>query len=206
MQGAPFRLIMRRGPQPNQQFELNRDTLTIGRDITNDVVINDPEVSRHHARLTRTGGGFMMEDLRSTNGTFINRQRISSPTQMNSGDIVGLGETVTLVYEGGAGPVETVIGGASGGAQQQPGGYAPSPAPSYSAPAAPAPSAPPATSSATIEGDEEGVDVNRLVVVGCAVLTVAFCCTLVAALWYIDANYLWCDVPVLNSVLDCAIP
>ena len=41
--GAGFRLTMRRGPHPNQVYELTRDTITIGRDITNDIVINDPE-------------------------------------------------------------------------------------------------------------------------------------------------------------------
>jgi len=67
-----FRLIVRRGPQPNQIYELNKDIITLGRDITNDIVINDPEVSRHHCRLTRGGGGYTLEDLGSTNGTFVN--------------------------------------------------------------------------------------------------------------------------------------
>src|SRR3954452_14907198 len=48
-----FRLIVRRGPQPNQVYDLNKDIITIGRDITNDITINDPEVSRHHLRFTR---------------------------------------------------------------------------------------------------------------------------------------------------------
>src|SRR5690606_21949654 len=97
--GAQYRLVMRRGPQPNQQFELTRDKITIGRDVTNDIIISDPEISRHHARLIRTGNGYAIEDLRSTNGTFVNRQRISAPQQLYDGDLVGLGETVTLTYE-----------------------------------------------------------------------------------------------------------
>lgn len=94
-----FRLVVRRGPQPNQSFELNKDIITLGRDITNDIVINDPEVSRHHLRLTRGAGGFTIEDLGSTNGTFINGQRLSGARPLNNGDMVGLGETVTLGYE-----------------------------------------------------------------------------------------------------------
>ncbi|HLA41883.1 MAG TPA: FHA domain-containing protein, partial [Aggregatilineales bacterium] len=66
--GSGFRLIVRRGPQPNQIHELNSDVITLGRDITNDITINDPEVSRHHARLTRTESGYTIEDLGSTNG------------------------------------------------------------------------------------------------------------------------------------------
>src|SRR5437588_7852558 len=94
-----FRLIVRRGPQPNQIYDLNKDIITLGRDITNDIVINDPEVSRHHGRLTRGGGGYTLEDLGSTNGTFVNGQRLSGARPLAGGDVVGLGETVTLSYE-----------------------------------------------------------------------------------------------------------
>jgi predicted component of type VI protein secretion system len=106
-----FRLIVRRGPQPNQSFELNRDSITLGRDITNEIVVNDPEVSRHHMRLTRGTGGFTIEDLGSTNGTFINGQRLTAARPLRPGDMIGLGETVTLVYE----PISnaTIPGGAA---------------------------------------------------------------------------------------------
>jgi len=94
-----FRLVVRRGPQPNQSFELNKDIITLGRDITNDIVINDPEVSRHHLRITRTASGYNLEDLGSTNGTFIGGQRLTGVRALNRGDLIGLGETVTLGYE-----------------------------------------------------------------------------------------------------------
>ncbi|MDX1991691.1 MAG: FHA domain-containing protein [bacterium] len=94
-----FRLIVRRGPQPNQTYDLNKDIVTLGRDITNDIVINDPEVSRHHLRLTRGADGYNIEDLGSTNGTFINGQRHQGVRPLNRGDMIGLGETVTLGYE-----------------------------------------------------------------------------------------------------------
>lgn len=94
-----FRLIVRRGPQPNQVFELTKDAITLGRDITNDITINDPEVSRHHLRFTRGADGFTIEDLGSTNGTFINGQRLTGSRALNRGDMIGLGETVTLTYD-----------------------------------------------------------------------------------------------------------
>nr|MBA3870950.1 FHA domain-containing protein [Anaerolineae bacterium] len=110
-----FRLIVRRGPQPNQVYDLNKDIITIGRDITNDITINDPEVSRHHLRFTRGAGGFTLEDLGSTNGTFVNGQRLTGAKPLNNGDMLGLGETVTLGYEmaRGAAPVgqAPVVGG-----------------------------------------------------------------------------------------------
>lgn len=150
MQGnGSFRLIMRRGPQPNQTYDLNKDIVTIGRDITNDIVINDPEVSRHHLRFTRGAGGYTIEDLGSTNGTFINGQRITGAKPLNNGDMIGLGETVTLGYEAmrsmsGASPEEG--GGMQATLQssvpqqpESPSPYAPQQeAPSY-APSAPQP-------------------------------------------------------------------
>ncbi len=116
MQGSDsFRLIVRRGPQPNQSYELNKDIVTLGRDITNDIVINDPEVSRHHLRMTRGAGGFTIEDLGSTNGTFVNGQRLTGARPLRPGDMVGLGETVTLAYEMTAG---AGAGGEQPGVQQ----------------------------------------------------------------------------------------
>lgn len=128
-----FRLIVRRGPTPNQVFDLTRDVITLGRDISNDLVVNDAEVSRAHLRLTRGIDGYTIADLGSTNGTFINGQRLVGSRPLNNGDQIGLGETVTLGYE-------RVRAGSSPAAPTAEVGYAPqSPAPS------PSPYAPPQT-------------------------------------------------------------
>ncbi len=134
-----YRLVVRRGPQPNQTYELNKDLITLGRDITNDIVINDPEVSRHHLRLTRGERGYTIEDLGSTNGTFINGQRLSGIRPLNNGDLIGLGETVTLGYE--------LVRAPQAGAPQQ---YQPPPAtqtPKAAAPGSPPPAAQPSAES-----------------------------------------------------------
>ena len=94
-----FRLVVRRGPQPNQIYEIVKEVTTLGRDITNDIVINDREASRHHLRLVRSGSHVTIEDLGSTNGTFVNGKRVSGVTPLQNGDMVGLGETVTLGFE-----------------------------------------------------------------------------------------------------------
>ena len=145
-----FRLIVRRGPQPNQSYELNKDIVTLGRDITNDIVINDPEVSRHHMRLTRGAGGFTVEDLGSTNGTFVNGQRLTGARPLRTGDMIGLGETVTLAYEMAAAPAAaaaeepppggTVVSPSQRGAQQYP--AQPAQPYSYTPPQQPAPQSP----------------------------------------------------------------
>lgn len=117
-----FRLVVRRGPQPNQVYELNQDMMTLGRDVNNEITVNDPEVSRHHCRLTRGPNGYTLEDLGSTNGTFVNGRRLTGAQPLNVGDLIGLGETVTLAYEtsvgSGAAPAS---GGSNFGGQQQPG-------------------------------------------------------------------------------------
>ena len=106
-QNDSFRLVVRRGPQPNLAFEVGTDLTTLGRDISNDIVINDRETSRYHLRLMRSGDTLTIEDLGSTNGTFVNGKRISGMTPLQNGDMIGLGETVTLALERVAASVET---------------------------------------------------------------------------------------------------
>lgn len=204
MSSVQYRLVIRRGPNPNQTFELNRDTITIGRDITNDIVINDPEISRHHARLVRSGSGYAIEDLRSTNATFVNRQRITGPQQLANGDLIGFGETVTLAYEVAGGPEQVTV--ASGGPSrsdvaQQRMPPPPPPQPAYSAP-------PPSGYQPDYQyaEEEEEPDRNRWIVIGCAVLTVVFCCALVGAAILIDQMNLYCDIPIMQDMSFFCVP
>src|SRR6185295_5502675 len=111
-QSGSYRLTVRQGPVPGKVFELAKDVMTIGRDVNNDLVINDSEVSRNHARLTSQSGGYLIEDLASTNGTFVNGQRLIGPKLLNAGDVVGLGETIVLEYGYVADSGATVIASA----------------------------------------------------------------------------------------------
>src|SRR5215208_2200578 len=96
---SQFQLIMRSGPTPGAAFTLEGDQITIGRDSVNEVVINDAEISRRHARLTFQGGKYVLEDLGSTNGTFVNGQRLAGPRVLKSGEVVSFGEQIVLVFE-----------------------------------------------------------------------------------------------------------
>jgi hypothetical protein len=92
------RLVMREGPQPGQTFVLDQDSLTLGRDPGNEIMIGDPQVSRQHARITRQGGLTVIEDAGSTNGTFVNGLRLAGPHTLTDGDVISLGDAVTLSY------------------------------------------------------------------------------------------------------------
>lgn len=93
-------LVMSQGPQPGQTFTLDQDLLTVGRDPSSDIVINDPQVSRQHARIMRRGSLMVIEDIGSTNGTFVNGMRLTVPHTLANGDVIGLGNIVTLTYYG----------------------------------------------------------------------------------------------------------
>ncbi|HXF85249.1 MAG TPA: FHA domain-containing protein [Anaerolineales bacterium] len=96
---SQYQMIMRSGPTPGAAFALEGDQITIGRDSSNDIVINDAEVSRRHARLTFQGGKYVLEDLGSTNGTFVNGQRLAGPRVLKPGEVVSFGEQIVLVFE-----------------------------------------------------------------------------------------------------------
>ncbi|MBQ7449632.1 MAG: FHA domain-containing protein [Paludibacteraceae bacterium] len=69
-------------------------TITIGRYPDNNVVVNDPVVGRHHAKITRHNDGrFTITDLNSRNGTFVNGKRVSGEIRLNPGDVVQVGRT-----------------------------------------------------------------------------------------------------------------
>ncbi|HRQ42029.1 MAG TPA: FHA domain-containing protein [Chloroflexota bacterium] len=100
MSEPQFQLVIRKGPQVGQVFHLDAHSLIIGRDPMSDITINDPEISRQHARFTLTEEGFQIEDLGSTNGTFVNGQRLGSePFALQPGQAINMGSGVRLVYE-----------------------------------------------------------------------------------------------------------
>jgi pSer/pThr/pTyr-binding forkhead associated (FHA) protein len=73
------------------------DELTVGRAPGCGVALNDTTVSQLHARLFRREGRLWVEDLGSTNGTFVNRRKVSSPVALRKGDRLQVGATVLEV-------------------------------------------------------------------------------------------------------------
>jgi len=66
----------------------------MGRDEKADISLPDPEVSRLHARISWFGTQYVIEDLRSTNGTYVNGVRLRAPQPLNHGDKIAVGQTV----------------------------------------------------------------------------------------------------------------
>ena len=100
MAGPQYRLVVRQGPIPGQIFELNKSVINIGRDVSNDFVINDAEVSRKHAKLTLEGDRYNIDDLNSTNGTYIDGQRLIGPHVLAIGEVIMFGDNVGVIYDG----------------------------------------------------------------------------------------------------------
>jgi len=193
-------LVMSRGPQPGQTFILDQDQLTIGRDPRNDIEISEPQVSRQHARITRQGQRMVIEDLGSTNGTFVNGMRLTSPHVLANSDVIGLGDTVTLTYYGevvAGDSTETIVGrtgmaGEEAEPGSQPFGSRPTPPPPprespppSTPPSSLSPSPPPPPPAPTEEGDSG----PNWFLIGCIGLAILACLTLAAVGWYLDANY-----------------
>jgi hypothetical protein len=89
---APASLQLRQGQAQPQRVELRGTVTTIGRGRQNHVTVEDSLVSRRHCQIRRQGGEFILEDLGSTNGTFLNGQRITRK-RMRSNDVVRVGQT-----------------------------------------------------------------------------------------------------------------
>ena len=91
---APRKLAVIEGDQlKGKNFDLT-DEIIIGRADKCHIVMDDTYVSQVHARIFSKGDTYMVEDLGSTNGTYLNRRRITSPAELQRGDRVKIGKTV----------------------------------------------------------------------------------------------------------------
>lgn len=93
--GPAARLVATQGPYAGQAFELTGDLMTIGREASHAIaLVNDMGVSRTHAQIVRQGDQTLIEDLGSTNGTYVNGIRVSAPTPLKAGDTLQLGASL----------------------------------------------------------------------------------------------------------------
>jgi pSer/pThr/pTyr-binding forkhead associated (FHA) protein len=96
MLGPVPTLYVQRNAGNDEEIQWEQPTLSIGRDPTNDLVIEHKLASRRHARFEKDDIGFYIHDLESTNGTFVNGQRIQGVHLLRNNDEVWVGDTVIV--------------------------------------------------------------------------------------------------------------
>jgi ABC-type multidrug transport system ATPase subunit/predicted component of type VI protein secretion system len=92
------KFVLQDGSPAGKELELTLPEMVIGRDASADMVIDSPAVSRRHLRVISTNGQVRIEDLGSSNGTFVNGVRLTAPHTLQPGDVVQLGRAVSLTY------------------------------------------------------------------------------------------------------------
>jgi len=90
---TPTRLVITSGPREGIEIDLPTEQLTIGRSSESGLVIRDDYTSTHHARLMLWDDHWVLQDLDSTNGTFLDGTRVTLPTEVSPGVPVTIGTT-----------------------------------------------------------------------------------------------------------------
>jgi pSer/pThr/pTyr-binding forkhead associated (FHA) protein len=94
-------LVVLRGPNAGARFLLDADDVTTGRHPNSDIFLDDVTVSRKHATFRREGDVFLVRDVGSLNGTYVNRQRIDEAA-LKTRDEVQIGKFRLVFYAGAA--------------------------------------------------------------------------------------------------------
>jgi DNA-binding winged helix-turn-helix (wHTH) protein len=103
-------LLVLEGPGTGEKIVIEQQPLTIGRGETCDVVIPDRQVSRQHARIRLEDDRYVLEDLGSKNGTFVNGQELPGPYPLQDGDEIQIALCCRLVYVDAEATVPLILG------------------------------------------------------------------------------------------------
>ncbi len=93
-------LLVQRGPDAGARFLLDTDVVTVGRHPDSDIFLDDISVSRRHATFTRGDSGYIVADLGSLNGSYVNRDRIDNDVALTGGDEVQIGKYRLIYFAG----------------------------------------------------------------------------------------------------------
>jgi len=96
-----FAIVVEKGPRKGLTFLLKDGNTTIGRHPESDIFLNDVTISRHHCRFLASGDALSVEDSGSTNGTYVNDERVDS-AELSAGDDVLIGRFHFVVVHGDA--------------------------------------------------------------------------------------------------------
>ena len=202
-----YQIIMRAGPTPGKVFPVSGESFTIGREPGNGIVINDAEVSRKHARMVQSGNTYTIEDLGSTNGTFVNGIRLTAPHTLRPGEVIAFGEQISVVFEAVVvtDPNATMLHTA------KPSTPAPAPAP---APVSQPISQPiPSIAGQVPAGPEPAVPAPKkgssrtIIIVVLVLLVLCICCLCLGFFYWVDSGSRWCQIlPFLVPLFGGACP
>ena len=92
-------IVVKRGPNAGSRFLIDKDVTTAGRHPESDIFLDDVTVSRRHAEFRREDDRFLVRDVGSLNGTYVNRQRVEE-TLLASGDELQIGKFKLTFYVG----------------------------------------------------------------------------------------------------------
>ncbi len=90
---GPRTLVVTAGPLTGTKITLGEQPILVGRADDSTLVLTDDFASSRHARLTNRGGQWYVEDLGSTNGTYLDQQRVQGPLLINPGQPIRIGQT-----------------------------------------------------------------------------------------------------------------
>lgn len=104
-----YRLTVIKGFNKGTVFPMEQDEITIGRSEDNTIVLNIAEVSRAHTAFIKVEEGYMIKDLGSTNGTFVDKKEIGDKYLLKPGDTVMLGDAIYMTYMAESDPEVTLV-------------------------------------------------------------------------------------------------
>jgi hypothetical protein len=104
-----YRLTVIKGFNKGEVFPLDAEEVIIGRGEENGIVLNIAEVSRAHAVLNKAEEGYMIKDLGSTNGTFVDKKKVGNKYLLKPGDTIMLGDAIYMTYSADMDPEETLV-------------------------------------------------------------------------------------------------
>jgi hypothetical protein len=101
-------LLEQARPPSSRRWLLGGDRMTVGRDPSSGIHVDDASLSRHHADLVRNGRSWSIVDARSTNGTFVNGRRVNEAL-LQAHDVLQLGQVELVVRQPGPGPQDRQV-------------------------------------------------------------------------------------------------
>lgn len=177
-------IVMRSGPIPGSSYYLDKPEVSMGRDLANDIPVPDAEISRRHARFIVKPDGVYIEDLGSTNGTFLNGVRLSAPKRLSNGDLVTLAESTVMSFEWEDAQQAAAYTPTYGAPATQPEPIQPKREPVYQNVAAPTPQRPLAPEPTPVRKTKKPWYLNFLVILLVILIIIGLVLTFMPASWW----------------------